>query len=263
MSSRQEIISEFYAECGNEDSRLTRSRHGQLEFCTSMHYIHRFADKNSKVLEVGAGTGRYSIALAKEGMDVTAIELAEANLAVLRENAKDVSNLNAMQGDATDLSRFADNTFDITLVFGPMYHLYDPAEVHKAIDEAIRVTKKGGAILFAFISVYAIMYANYLEGNWAAGEEENFTKEYQIRHFKEQLFTGYDIIEFEQLFEGKPVTWITTAGVDGLLEPVEDREDFCIKDEDFEAFAKWYLAFAEKRELLGMTNHLLYVCKKA
>ena len=92
------------------------------------------------------------------------------------------------------------------------------------------------------------MYANYLNGNWAAGEEENFTKDYQVRHFKEQLFTGYDVVEFEKLFENRRVEWITTAGVDGLLEPIEKRPDFDIPEEDFEAFVNWYLAFAEKRD---------------
>ena len=142
-----------------------------------------------------------------------------------------------------------------------MYHLYEKDEIDKAIDEAIRVTKPGGAVLFAFISVYGIMYANYLQGNWAAGEEENFTKDYRIRHFKEQLFTGYEVPEFESLFADKPVAWVTTAGVDGMLETVEEREDFAIGDEDFETFKRWYLAICEKRELLGMTNHLLFICK--
>ena len=261
MSDRTEIISGFYDQV-DEDSRLKRSRHGQLEFATTMSYIHRYTNPQSRVLEVGAGTGRYSIALAKEGLDVTAVELVESNLAILRENSKGIGNISSTQGDATDLSRFEDNSFDITLLLGPMYHLYEPDEVNKAIDEAVRVTKPGGVIFFAFISVYAIMYANYLSGDWAAGQEENFTENYQVKHFKEQLFTGYDVIEFEQLFESKPVEWITTAGVDGILEPLEDSEDFLIKDEDFEAFAAWYLHFAEKRELLGSTNHLLYICRK-
>ena len=261
MSTRKEIISGFYGKA-DEDSRLKRSRHGQLEYATTMAYIHRYANSRSRVLEVGAGTGRYSIALAKEGMSVTAVELVESNLAVLRENSREIKNLASFQGDAINLHRFADGSFDVTLVFGPMYHLYEPAEVNSAIDEAIRVTKPGGVILFAFLSVYAIMYANYLQGNWAAGQEENFTADYRIRHFKEQLFTGYDVTEFEQLFEGKPVQWITTAWTDGLLESIEDREDFSIPDDDFDAFAAWYLHFAEKRELLGNTNHLLYICRK-
>ena len=99
--------------------------------------------------------------------------------------------------------------------------------------QEIRVTKPGGVILFAFISVFGIMYANYFQGNWAAGQEENFDADYMVRHFKEQLFTGYDVPEFEQLFESKPVEWITTAGTDGMVEFIEDRKDFRIPDEDF------------------------------
>ena len=259
--SRQEIVSSFYDKT-DEDGRLTRSRHGRMEYRVTMHYIHRYAGKGSKVLEVGAGTGRYSVALAKEGMDVTAVELTESNLEQLRENGRGLKNLLPLRGDATDLGRFRDNTFDVTLMFGPMYHLYEPEEVNRAIDEAVRVTKKGGVILFAFISVYAVMYSNYLFGNWAFGEQENFTKDYRVRHYKEQLFTGYDVAEFEDLFRNKPVEWITTAGTDGPLEPLEKRSDFDIPDEDLDAFAEWYLHFAEKRELLGNTNHLLYICRK-
>ena len=261
MSTREEIVSAFYGKY-DEDGRLQRSRHGQLEYAVTMDYIHRFAAPGDSVLEVGAGTGRYSIALAKEGVDVTAVDLVESNLALLRESSKGLENLRAVKGDATDLSGFADQTFDVTLVLGPLYHLYEKEDVHKAIDEAIRVTKKDGVIMFAFISVFGIMYANYFYGRWAAGQEENFTEDYKVRHFKEQLFTGYDVVEFEKLFDGKPVEWITTTGTDGLLEPIEDRQDFLITDEDFTAFVDWYLAFSEKRELLGNTLHLLYICRK-
>ena len=259
--TREKIISDFYGQFV-EDDRLQRTVHGRLEYATTMNYVHRYASASSKVLEVGAGTGTYSIALAEEGMDVSAVELVQSNLDVLKKRAEGLENLHAFQGDATDLGRFEDDTFDVTLVFGPMYHLYEKEEVHKAIDEAIRVTKPGGVIMYAFISVFAIMYANYFYGSWKAGQEENFTEDYKVRHFKEQLFTGYDVVEFEELFKDKPIDWITTTGVDGLLEPIEKRPDFCVSDEDFEALSKWYLAFSEKRELLGNTNHLLYICRK-
>ena len=259
--TREEIVRDFYAQT-DEDGRLERSRHGQLEYLTTMHYIHRFAKPGAKVLEVGAGTGRYSVALAKEGMDVAAVELVESNLAILQKNARGLDNLHAYRGDATDLSAFPADAFDLTLVLGPMYHLYEREEADRAIDEAVRVTKPGGVLLFAFLSVYAVMYANYLSGNWASGQEENFTREYRVRHFKEQLFTGYDVTEFEELFSRKPVSHITTAGTDGILEPLEHRPDFCISDADFPAFAAWHLVFAEKRELLGHNSHLLYICRK-
>jgi ubiquinone/menaquinone biosynthesis C-methylase UbiE len=259
--AREKIVAGFYDQY-SEDDRLTRSVHGRLEYATTMHYIHRFADSSSKILEVGAATGRYSVALAKEGMEVSAVELVQSNFEKLQKKCKGLPNIAAYQGDATDLSRFADSSFDLTLVLGPMYHLYDKEDVNKAIDEAIRVTHKGGTIIFAFISVFAIMYANYFYGNWQDGQIENFTDDYKVRHFKEQLFTGYDVTEFEALFAGKDIEWITTAGVDGLIQPIEERSDFQMSDADFEALSKWYLTFAEKRELLGHTNHLLYICKK-
>lgn len=76
MSKRIEIVSSFYNVI-DEDSRLNTSRQGQLEYVTTMNYIHRYAKPGAKILEIGAGTGRYYIALAKEGYKVTAIELVK------------------------------------------------------------------------------------------------------------------------------------------------------------------------------------------
>lgn len=261
MSKRIEIVRSFYDDI-DEDSRLNRSRHGQLEYVTTMDYIHRYAKQGAKVLEIGAGTGRYSITLAKEGYKVTAVELVDSNLDVLRKNSSGIENIVSYQGDALNLGRLEDEQFDVTLLFGPMYHLYDTEDVHKAIDEAVRVTKKDGIILVAFLSVYAIMNDNYLNGTFAAGVTENFDDSYGVKHFEEQLFTGYDIVEFEQLFEAHTTKHLTTVAVDNILELAEGRADFKMSDEEFELFAKYHLATCEKRELLGCSSHLLYICQK-
>jgi len=261
MSKRLEIVSSFYNQI-DEDGRLDKSRHGQMEYITTMHYISKYARKGAKLLEIGAGTGRYSIALAKAGYDVTAVELVEHNFEVLKANSKGLTNLQAYQGDALDLSRFADNSFDVTLLFGPLYHLYEPQDVQKAIDEAIRVTKPEGVILVAFLSVYAILFDNYLNGTLQAGIRENFTVSYKVRHFEEQLFTGYDVVEFEDLFTDKAVEHLKTVAVNSILELAEGRSDFAMSDEDLDTFAKLWLTLCEKRELLGTSGHLLYICKK-
>lgn len=261
MSTRIQIINDLYTG-GDEDTRLNRSRQGQLEFITTMEMIHRHAPAGAKVLEIGAGTGRYSIALAKEGYQVNAIELVDYNLEVLRRNAGDLPGLCAQQGDALDLSRFVDDTFDVTLSFGPMYHLYEPADVHRALDEALRVTKPGGVVLVAFLSVYAIMSNCYLNEGFLDGLAENFKEDYTVRHYQEQFFTGYDIVEFEQLFEGKPMERLTTVAADGVLELAKERPDFVLTDEAFDKYVQYHLATCEKRELLGMSSHLLVVGRK-
>lgn len=255
------MINSFY-DGYYEDSRLSRSRHGQLEYLMTMRFIRRFLPKGGSVLELGAGTGRYSVALAREGHPVTAVELAEKNLALLRQNGAGLDDLTALRGDAVDLSRFADGSFDLTLSFGPLYHLYEDAERAAALREAVRVTKPGGYVLTAFLSVHAILWDNYLRGNLAEGLEENFDGAFRVRHFREQLFTGYDVPEFEALFRSLPVTHVTTAAADGPLELSESRSDFAMSDAEFEQYAQYHLRFCESRELLGSSSHLLHICRK-
>ena len=115
----------------NEDKRLN-SRHGQVEFITSLKYIHEYLEEmeKPKILDIGAGCGRYSIELANEGYDVTAIELVKHNLRVIEQKSDKVK---AYQGNALDLSRFKSNSFDLVLLFGPMYHLCNEKDKIKVI----------------------------------------------------------------------------------------------------------------------------------
>lgn len=261
MSTREEIVSGFYGAYSEED-RLTRSRHGQLEYATTMEYIGKYLKEGNRVLEVGAGTGRYTLALAQKGYDVTAVELVESNLEILQHGITDEMTVCAYQGDACDLSRFEEDTFDVTLVLGPLYHLYEAGDVQKCIDEAVRVTKKKGVIFFAFISVHAIMLANYFRNNFSDGLTENFDEDYNALHFKEQLFTGYDIDGIENLFKGKNLEKLHFVSVDGVMEVLEQMSGFGIDDDDFDKYKKYHLSICEKREMLGYANHLLYICTK-
>ena len=264
MDKRTQLLEGVYGD-GREDTRLTRSRHGQLEFLTTMSYIGRQAPHPCRVLELGAGTGRYTIALAEKGHQVTAVELMDKNFELLQANTAPYPNVEAIQGDALDLRRWADDTFYLTLSMGPMYHLYGKGGVDRAIDEAIRVTRPNGILMFAFLSVHAILYDNYLQAEphtFRAGLEENFDKDFHVRHFPEQVFTGYDVDEFEALFKNKPVAHLRTVATDGILELAEDRSDFAMTDEDFRLFSAYHLLHCEKRELLGSSAHLLYICRK-
>jgi len=265
MDKRTQILNSRYGD-GREETRLARTRHGQLEYLTTMDCIDRYAPYPGAVLELGAGTGTYSLALAREGYRVTALELADGNVKILREKAKSQPRLTAVQGDALDLSSFADDSFDLTLCLGPLYHLFDPQDMDRALNEAIRVTKPGGTILAAFLSVHAILCCNYLQRppyHVGAGLEENFEGDLKtVRHFPEQGFTGFTVEGFEALFADKPVSHIATVSTDGPLELAEDRADFYMTDEDFRLFSAYHLAHCEKRELLGSSAHLLYICRK-
>ena len=146
----------------NEDKRLTR-RHGIIEYRTATKYIHEYLNTmdNPKIIDIGAGTGAYSIPLANEGYDVTAVELIKHNLMTLRKNSDKVKTY---LGNAIDLHKFKDNTFDIVLLFGPMYHLISNEDKIKALSEAKRIVKEDGLIFISYyMNEYAIITHGFME----------------------------------------------------------------------------------------------------
>ncbi len=261
MDKRKNVMNDLYNKY-DEDMRLVASRSGQLEYFTTMTYIHKFLKPGMKILEIGAGTGRYAIALAKEGYDVTAVEYVEHNVKILKHNAKGIKNITAYQGDAVNLKKIESEGYDIVLVLGPMYHLYTEEDQNKAIDEAIRVTKPNGIIMFAYLPVASFIYNCYMEGNLKDGLDENYDANYNIRHYPEQKFTGFEIKTFEAMFKNKNVKKLHSVTTDSIMHIVEKTSDFQMSDDDFELFKKYHLNTCEKLEMQGISNHMLYICKK-
>lgn len=134
-----------YYEQYDEDGRLA-SRHGTVEYRTTMRYIERYLTPGARILEIGAGTGRHSHALARRGYAVDAVELVQHNIGLFRQNTQPGEPVTITQCTATDLHAFADSAYDLTLLLGPMYHLFTPENQHAALAEALRVTKPGGVI---------------------------------------------------------------------------------------------------------------------
>ena len=134
MTANQ-YLTDFYNQY-DEDNRLAY-RHGSVEFLTTMRYIEKYRKPGDRVLEIGAGTGRYSHALARQGYTVDAVELIGHNIDIFRKNTQTGENITITQGNAMDLSAFPDNMYDITLLLGPLYHLYTKEDKQQALREAI------------------------------------------------------------------------------------------------------------------------------
>ena len=246
----------------NEEKRLN-SRHGKVEFLTSMKYIHQYLgdDKTKKILDVGAGTGRYSVALAEEGYDVTAVELVKYNLGILK---KKNSSVKAYQGNALKLSRFGDEEFDLVLVFGPMYHLYTFEDKVKALTEAKRVVKKNGVILVAYLmNEYSILTYGFKENHiLECLENGKITEEFRVNPDREDLYDYVRLEDMDAYNKAAGLERIKVISADGpsdYMRPVLNAMD----EETFETFIRYHLSVCERPELVGAGSHTVDILKKS
>lgn len=272
----------------NEEKRLN-SRHGQVEFRLSMKYIHEVIEKTMtdyiseqsasntsnnnqpnpvttlrpkdiKILDIGAGTGRYSVALAEEGYDVTAVELVKYNLGILK---KKNSSVKAMQGNALNLKKLSSNTFDITLLFGPMYHLFGFEDKKKALLEAKRVTKPGGTILVAYcMNEYGVITYGFKERHvLECMEQGRFSDTFQTQSLPEHLYDYMRLENIDALNEACGLTRIKILSPDG---PANYMRPFLnqLSDEEFEAFVQYQMAVCERPDLIGAGAHTLDILRK-
>ena len=171
----------------NEDKRLL-TKHGQIEFITAMKYIHDYIKPGDKVIDIGAGCGIYSLSLFDEEYDVSSVELVKHNLKVIESKNKNIKLYNL---NATNLNKINDNTYDITILFGPMYHLINNEEKIEALKEAKRVTKLNGYIFVSYcLNEFAIIKHGFIDNNIINSKENNLIdSNYKITNRKDDLYS--------------------------------------------------------------------------
>lgn len=263
MKTNQYLI-DFYNNY-DEDSRLTL-KHGTVEFLTTMRYIEKYIRPENHVIEIGAGTGRYSHALARQGYTVDAVELVSHNIDVFRKNTVSNEDITITQGNALDLSAFPDNKYDITLLLGPLYHLYSDEDKRQALSEAIRVTKQGGIIFAAYvISDGCLLDEGFCHGNINVSEyiknglldSETFAAKSKPKDLFE-LVRKEDIDELMSVFPTIRLHYVATDGCSLLMREAIDKMD----NDTFDLYLKYHFATCEREDLAGITSHVIDIFKK-
>lgn len=255
-------LTQFY-ESYDEESRLS-SRHGAVEFLTTLRYIEKYLRPGMRVLEIGAATGRYSHCLARRGYRVDAVELLEHNIELFKKNTAPGENITVTQGDARELSAFPADTYDLTLLLGPMYHLFTEADKLLALSEAIRVTKKGGIIYAAYCGNDAtILQFCFLRGMLRDGHYRSLVdpKTFKARSDPAELFELHRKEEIDALRSHFPVTPLHYVASDGFANYMRDtlRE----MDEDlYSQYLRYHFATCERGDMVGYSNHILDIFRK-
>ncbi len=256
------ILTEYYSGY-NEDGRL-RSQHGMVEFLTTMRYAERYLKPGMRILEIGAATGRYSHALAQQGYRVDAVELIQHNIDIFKSKTQPGEDITICQGNAMDLNMLADNTYDITLLLGPMYHLYTVENQKKALSEALRVSKPGGILFAAYCGNDATM-VQYCFGRGML-RDPHYKALIDPVTFKAhsdpaELFQLYRREDIDALMEDFPVTRLHYVGTDMATQYMRQEIDEMEKD-FFDLYLQYHFTICERPDMVGVSHHILDVCRK-
>ena len=258
------VLENYYNNDYVEDDRLTKDKVHYIEFITTTKYIEKYLKEGDRILEVGAGTGAYSLYYANKGYQVDAIELIQSNVDIMKSKIKSNMNIKAIQGNALDLSMYEDNTFDITLVLGPLYHLFKKDEEEKAIREAIRVTKPNGKIFIAFILFDLTMLAWGFQAKniyQEYGEDKQVSLDFKPNNKEELIFNMRYFDEVKALmnkFDVKKLCYVATDGIGRIMKG--DIEN--MTEEEYQLYVNYHLSICEREDLIGYSGHILSIVEK-
>lgn len=246
---------------------------GVVEFAVTCHALETFLPPGGRVLDLGGGTGRYSLWLAERGHRVVLADLSPALLNIARERIAACSigtRIEAIvEADARDLSRWPDGSFDAALCLGPFYHLPEPSDRERAASELARVLRPRGVAFIALMPRYA-----FLRRTLALADERHHLAqpEFMARLLDDGVFqndvpgrfTGaYGALpeEIAPFFERHGFAALAllaaegiTAGLGGALAELAAADPAA-----YAATLDAVIRTAGDPSILGMSNHLLYI----
>ena len=258
----EKLLTDFYSNY-DEEGRLL-SRHGQVEYLTTMRCIEKYLRPGMRVLEIGAATGRYAHTLARMGYRVDAVELVQHNIDMFNSLTQPGENVTIRKGNAKELTFFEDEMFDLTLLLGPMYHLFTVEEQMQALAEAIRVTKKGGIVMAAYCGNDATM-VQYCFGRGML-KEQRYKDLVDFETFKAssdpaelfQLYRREDIDALMANFNTERLHFVGTDMATNYMRSVIDEMD----DEFFSLYLKYHFTICERADMVGVSHHFLDIFRK-
>jgi len=262
-----DIAALYNSDPDREHCRLERH---QLEYDLTWRFLNQYLPSQGSILEIGAATGRYTLALARQGYTLTAVDLSEA----LIEKCRNIIAAEGLEqqvrlvvADARDLGEVPEKGFDAALLMGPLYHLVAEDDRRLALKEAFDRLREGGVIFSAFISRFGIM-GDLLKDvpGWIEDQAEVWSllkRGKRPDHYPRGGFRGYfaQASEIAPLHESIGFETLTVAGVEPAIS-ADDESYNKLQGRQRQLWLDLLYEMSAEGSIIGASRHLLYIGKK-
>lgn len=253
----------------NEDSRLTRDNTRKLEFITTTTVLNKYIMGKKDILDVGAGTGIYSFYYADMGNEITATDITPKHVEIIQSNMDHnrYGNMKTDVVDATDLSRYDTESFDVVLCLGPMYHLQDIEQQKKCIRECLRVLRPNGVIALAYINRFFLIPYLFQSNPELSQDliskiiEDGYTGSTEVERFSSTAYY-HTPSEIESLLANENLEKLDHVATDGIGILMRDTINQ-LSEENYNLWVEAHLKTCSEPSILGYSNHGMVVCRKA
>ena len=163
------------------------------------------------------------------------------------------------QGDAVNLQNIASDQYDITLLLGPMYHLYTEENKLAAMSEAIRVTKTGGIIFAAYCNNDMTVYSfGFLRGGFRSGEHSDLIdfETFKLSSTPEEVFALYRREDVDALMSHFDTERLHYIGTDMLTRFIAGAVDE-MNEKTYDMYMKYHFCICERGDMVGASSHML------
>ena len=245
-----------YYENYDEEGRLFRDNAHKPEYLTTIRYFDRLFAPGSKILDACAGAGRYSFYLVDKGHCVTACDLSEHHVNIIKSNAN-AEKLNDIRVcNVMDLSEFVDNSFDAVLCMGALYHYRADEDKQRAISECVRVCKLGGIVALAYLTEIGCVY---MELNEDASNIDVLLK-YKSGEL-ESIFVATTPSVIENIAIKCGLEKAHNIGTDGIVYAAVNKLNNT-SDDNFNKYMEFHYSICEEPDVIGATLHGLWIGRK-
>lgn len=257
-----------YYDAYDEGKRLTQDKLHLSEYLVTMHLFEKYLGGGERldILDCCAGCGVYAFALAEKGHRVTAGDIVPSHVNAMWAHESAAMLKEIYEGDATDMSRFENGSFDAVVCMGAMYNLLTKGDRNKAVSECLRVLKPGGLFVYAYETLCAMCLGQYLGAVWCTDSAGRIKKLQQIDDVKKthirNVFYGMTQDEVQAVARENGLQTLSNACTYGVFYPMFTAINDMGEDE-YEEYVESLKETCEHEISVKYGMHGLYIGKKS